>query len=350
MTMTSVLRWFLILAVSAFLALLVFSYVASLPLYDESFSAFEPVIADQQNALTFARSADALILVKDHETESISGVDLTAVFGESATADLLSFYNSVGPDALRDLAVPVVTVPIAALGQPLAYTEPYIATGTNFSDHAEEVYHDDPPFLFPKLTPASDWQATVPFVPRLDFEAELCAFPLSDVIDPSMLPLFGFVLCNDFTDRWRLIREIDLGEPMGLTGFAAGKGCSGCMPTGYLVVIPADREFYKSVEVSLYVNDRLRQRYAMRDIIWPLEEIIRQSFLAHDLSYQKGDQFVDLMPSGDIPAGTLVLAGTAGGVIFKPANILFQAYYLQTGDIVRTEATYLGYLLNQVQQ
>jgi hypothetical protein len=36
-------------------------------------------------------------------------------------------------------------------------------------------------------------------------------------------------------------------------------------------------------------------------------------------------------------------------VIFKPANIWNQGFYLQAGDVVRTEATYLGHLENRVE-
>lgn len=45
---------------------------------------------------------------------------------------------------------------------------------------------------------------------------------------------------------------------------------------------------------------------------------------------------------------TLVLTGTAAGVLFKPANIWSQGFYLQAGCVVRTEATYLGHLETQL--
>ena len=48
---------------------------------------------------------------------------------------------------------------------------------------------------------------------RLDYEAELCLIPLADIVRPDQEVEFGLLLCNDFTDRWTLVREIDLGEP-----------------------------------------------------------------------------------------------------------------------------------------
>jgi 2-keto-4-pentenoate hydratase/2-oxohepta-3-ene-1,7-dioic acid hydratase in catechol pathway len=345
---THVFRWLLALFVAVLVGLIAFAYFTSRPLYHEQRSTYEPLVADPAEALTFARNAGGLLLVREHHANAVSGIDLSRIYGVAETADLLTFFHRIGPDELRELQAQNIRVPLADLILPVNYQSPYIAAGTNFSDHAEEVYHDDPPFLFPKLTAASDWQAGVPFVPRLDFEAELCAFPLKDIEDPEQQPGFGFVLCNDFTDRWTLIRDIDLGGPMGLTGFAAGKGCEKCMPTGYLVVIPSAGDFYQSIDVSLFVNDHLRQRFTMRHILWPLDEIVRMSFRMKDLPFENGAKVVDIMPLDRIPRGTLILTGTAGGVIFKPANILFQNYYLQPGDVVRTEATYLGFLRNEV--
>ncbi len=120
------------------------------------------------------------------------------------------------------------------------------------------------------------------------------------------------------------------------------------MPTGYLVVIPRSPAFYLSLNVSLYVNDKLRQHFRMEDLILPIEDIIVQAFEKRGESYQKGDETVSLMPVDYIPKGTLILTGTAAGVIFKPLNIWKQGFYLAPGDVVRTEATFLGHLENTV--
>jgi len=75
--------------------------------------------------------------------------------------------------------------------------------------------------------------------------------------DLDNLPDFGLVLCNDFTVRLTLIKDIDLSEPIGLTVFATAMSCTDCLPTGFIVVIPRSAEFYLSLMLSLYVNDAL---------------------------------------------------------------------------------------------
>jgi 2-keto-4-pentenoate hydratase/2-oxohepta-3-ene-1,7-dioic acid hydratase in catechol pathway len=331
------------------LAFVGFSYYVSQPALEGTRRGFEPGIADRADALTFARSAQGLILVNQHAGDAVIGINLTKIFGETATTDLIAFVSDLDQASLPGVDAASERIPLDELVMPLAYAHPSVAAGTNFKEHAEEIYSDDPPFLFPKLAAASNWNEAVPFLPRLDYEAELCMFPLSDIESAGALPSFGLVLCNDYTDRWTLLKELRLGQPLGLTGFAAGKGCEKCLPTGYLVVIPGAPDFYLTLSISLYVNDTLRQQFRMEDVILPIEALISQAFASRDADYRKGDESVALLPHGRIPRGTLILTGTAAGVIFKPANIWNQGFYLQAGDVVRTEATYLGHLENTVQ-
>jgi 2-keto-4-pentenoate hydratase/2-oxohepta-3-ene-1,7-dioic acid hydratase in catechol pathway len=335
--------------VALVLAFVAFSFYVSQPVVEGTRGSFEPVIADRADALTFARSAKGLILVMQHEGDALIGVNLTKRFGEDKTSDLVAFVTDIDEATLPDVSAPGERFPLDELVMPLSYHYPSVAAGTNFKEHAEEIYSDDPPFLFPKLGEASQWNSSVPFVPRLDFEAELCMFPLADVESADSLPEFGLVLCNDFTDRWTLLKEVDLGEPLGLTGFASGKGCEKCLPTGYLVVVPRARDFYLSLNLSLYVNYELRQQFSMADVILPIEAIVSKAFEDRHADYRKGDEPVSLLPHGFIPGSTLILTGTAAGVLFKPANIWNQGFYLQPGDVVRTEATFLGHLNNTVE-
>ncbi len=342
------LKFLAIVLLSLLLAFVGYGYYVSQPVFDSERGPFEPRIADRTEALTFARSEQGLILVAAHTGDALLGFNLTRRFGEAATTDLLAFLSALDESQLPASSEASERFALADLLMPLSYTYPSVAAGTNFKEHAEEVYSDDPPFLFPKLVHAGAWNDAVTFLPRLDFEAELCMFPLSPISDPLALPDFGLVLCNDFTDRLTLIQELELGEPFGLTGFASGKACARCLPTGYLVVVPRSRDFYRSLEVALYVNDEKRQQYQMQDMILSIEQIVAQAFDARPASYRKGEETVRLLPHGDIPAGTLILTGTAAGVLFKPVNIWNQAFYLQPGDVVRTEATYLGHLENAV--
>lgn len=323
------------------------TYWVSRPVFNTKREGFSPSIAPLSEALTFARTSNGLFWVTAHNGDSIQGVNLTELYGKTATADLIDFVKSLDQSTLPEPST-AIAVSLEELTNPLDYAFPYIAAGTNFKEHAEEVYSDDPPFLFPKLAKAGGWQDAVSFNKRLDFEAELLMFPLEDITSPDHLPAFGLVLGNDFTDRWKLIRGLSLKKPLGETGFAVGKGQPGYMPTGHLAVIPNSPEFYLSLDVSLYVNDNLRQRFKMRDLILPIEAIVKQAFEKKDVAYERGGDTVSIMPEGKIPRGTLILTGTAAGVIFKPLNIWNQHFYLQSGDVVRTEATCLGHMENIV--
>jgi len=343
------LKTIVIALIALVLAFVAFSFYVSQPVVKGTRGSFEPVIAGRADALTFARTPEGLILVTQHEGDALIGVNLTKRFGEDKTSDLVAFVTEFDEATLPDVSAPGERFPLDELVMPLSHHYPSVAAGTNFKEHAEEIYSDDPPFLFPKLGEASQWNSAVSFVPRLDFEAELCMFPLADVESADSLPEFGLVLCNDFTDRWTLLKEIDLGEPLGLTGFASGKGCEKCLPTGYLVVVPRAPDFYLSLNLSLYVNDELRQQFSMAGVILPIDEIVSQAFQNQSADYRKGDESVSLLPQGFIPRSTLILTGTAAGVLFKPANIWNQGFYLQPGDVVRTEATFLGHLANTVE-
>lgn len=321
----------------------------SRPIFDETREfALTASVADPLEALTFARTPDALIRVTSIGDTGVTGIDLTAVIGVDETSDLLQLYSVLGYDALAGVDGPSVTAANTALRAPIEYTAPFLAAGTNYAEHAEEVLLDDPPFLFPKLSAPTRWDAPVHFVPRLDYEAELAMVPLTDIEDPGDAVEYGLVLCNDFTDRWTLIRELRLSKPMGTTGFASAKGRETFLPCGNLFVIPRTQDFHRSIELRLYVNDALRQHFVADDMILKVGDIVAQAFAQQDWIYWRGEEAVELLPHGTIPSGTLILTGTAGGVVFKPANIWAQWLYLERGDIVRTEADGLGYLVNEI--
>lgn len=307
-----------------------------------------PVLADRSQALTFARRDRDLLLITEVAGDRWRAVNLTTVFGREATRDTLAVYRDVGYEALETLDGPETTGSTDQLTVPLALGDAHVAAGTNYAEHAEEVLLDDPPFLFPKLARATPWNAPVPWVRRLDFEAELAAVPLSPVTGPGSETAYALILSNDFTDRLTLVRELDLGEPMGTTGFAAAKGRAGFLPVGPWLLVPKHADFYRELEFRLYVNDRLRQRFRTRDMILSIEDIVRQGFQDRSMEYRRGPSTVDLIPAAGITSRTMIMTGTAGGVVFKPMNIWRQGVYLQAGDVVRTEASYLGVLENAV--
>ncbi len=325
-----------------------YTRAVSAPLYDETRDGFAPRIASPSEALTFARTRDALLLVQDQDDRAVRGRDLTAALGSDRTADLLALYRELGFDGILALEAKEVEIPLDALTSPVDFRGPHLAAGTNFKAHAEEVHLDDPPFLFPKLVEPTAWNADVPYTDRLDYEAELCMFPIDDIVSPSTPVEYGLVLCNDFTDRWTLFTDVDLSGPLGRTGFPTGKGCAGCLTTGYLVVIPKDPQLYRSLELRLFVDDALRQRFATDQMILSIDEIVAQAFEEASDAFEYERETVRLLPRDRIPAGTLILTGTAAGIAFKPVNIWSQGFYLEPGTVVRTEGDLLGHLENRI--
>jgi len=324
-----------------------YSFYVSRPVVNTEWDDTKPhVIAEPDEALTFARSGSSLIRVTGLHDDVVNGIDVTAAIGD--TDDLIKAYARLGYEALAAATGPEVSVLVKSLTTPVDYHYPHVAAGTNFSEHADEVHLDEQPFLFPKLAQVTAWNEPVDFHTRLDFEAELAMVPLSDIHSPDDKVGFGLVLCNDFTDRWTLIRQLDLGEPMGTTGFAAAKGMPSFLPTGYLFVIPKSPAFYGSIILELAVNGMARQRFMAGDMILKIDDIVTQAFAQAETPFFNGDKPVSLLPSGGIPRGTLILTGTSAGVLFKPVNLWNPGFYLQRGDRIVTRATYLGHLDNRI--
>jgi 2,4-diketo-3-deoxy-L-fuconate hydrolase len=362
----SVMNGLCLLILIVLLGVMVYSLYLSRPLFDEKLtpkfmSSFK--VAAPRSALTFARYEDTgamkLLLVTGIGENELRGVDLSAVYG-SVISDPRVLYNTVSYDALAILATrassasteeaALIVVSIDNLILPMDFTYPHIAAGTNYADHAEEVYVDDPPFLFPKLAHATQWNASInaDSSSHLDYEAEICMVPLVDIPEPGVEVTMGLILCNDYTDRWTLLKEIDLDEPMGVTGFAAAKGKPGYLTVGYLLVIPRSPEFYRDIGFQLYVNDGMRQNVLAKKMILTPTNIIRETFVSAQQDYFRDTEKVSLLPHRKIPAGTLLLTGTAGGVIFKPLNAWNPLLYLKRGDRVITVGDYLGHLDNRI--
>lgn len=359
------------IAVGVLLVLVVVLGLAnSGPKYDEAMEAdrldAQPV-APVERALTLARIAEPdaapgapehrLLLVRELDSQHVRGVDLASALASDASgipnsvlSDPIDAYHALGYEALAAVARSgeIQTFPVDWLVQPAELAWPHIAVGTNFRAHAEEAMLDGEPFLFPKLSRPTPWNAPVPTAGRLDYEAELCALTLSTIRDAESNDL-GFVLCNDFTDRWTLVSALDFDEPMGTTGFADAKGKPGFLPIGALLVIPRDRErFLAEIDLELFVNDRLRQRAPVDLMVWNPSEILRNVLDRCDQPNATAAGPRPLTDCDGIPARTLIPTGTPSGVMFHPANLWLPSAYLGAGDRVVTIGTHLGWLENVV--
>lgn len=338
------------------LALVAATSRLSRPAFDERLE-IDPLssrtIAPLERAITLARigsgGASRVVLVTRADAGAVSAVDLQDEFGRPLR-DAVGAFAELGFDRLERAAREGATrvVPLVQLALPFDAPGPHVAAGTNFRGHADEVGHDDGPFLFPKLSAATAWNADVPARGRLDYEAELCAVTLARYTPRRPAPL-GFVLCNDFTDRWKLVRDIDLDGPMGRTGFPDGKGGPGMLPIGPWLVIPRDPDtFFREPLLELYVDGRLRQRAPAGRMIWSPAEIAARALEGCDAAYARDAGPVPLTDCAGIPPRTLLLTGTPAGVMFHPLTLWSAGAYLEQGDEVITLATHLGMLRNRI--
>ncbi len=352
----------LITAILAFLglllvAVLVASWLVAPPLFDDTL-ADDPLSAvtihPTSEALTFARTRTAAgaiaMLVVGADVDGVTAVNISDHLGEPVT-DPLQALATFGRDAIAAVAESPETVEVAweTLTLPFDPAYPHVAAGTNFKAHAEEAGIEGGPFLFPKLSRPTPWNAQVGQRGRLDFEAELCAVTVSphSAAEPADL---GYVLCNDFTDRWALVREIDLEAPMGTTGFPMGKGGDGMLPIGPLLVVPARADvFYREVRLALYVNGRKRQDAPAALMIWPPREILDRALAACANAYETPEGSIGLTTCGGLPRGTLLLTGTPAGVAFHLLNLWRPGAYLEAGDEVITTGSGLGILRNRIE-
>lgn len=336
----------------------VISTIVSGPAFDERLED-DPLtgltIADPAVALTFARTRPAdgghLLLITGVAGPGV--LEAVALPEPSPPADgdpLLALLSRESSASLRALPAGRErrTVRYEELGLPFDSGGSHIGGGTNYQSHADEVGREDGPFVFPKLSAPTVWDADVPPRTRLDYEAEICAVLLSDYGGDAP-PRLGFTVCNDLTDRWDLVRTIDTDGPWGVTGFADGKGGDGMLPVGAFLVLPEDADaFYPDIEFELYVNGRLRQRGSGRQMIRSPRELLDMALADCGEDYFAADRAVSIADCEGIPAGTLVLTGTPEGVIFRLHNLWNPFLYLQPGDEVLTMAGPLGHLRNSV--
>jgi hypothetical protein len=84
-------------------------------------------------------------------------------------------------------------------------------------------------------------------------------------------------------------------------------------------------------------------------MIWDLPTLVERSFAGRDVAYHHAGSTRSILPAQEgIPARTLVLSGTPGGVSFQLSTLWRGSLYLRPGDEVVARATGLGALRNRV--
>ncbi len=303
-----VLRW---------IGVLLMTVVASGTAHAGTFGTVE--IAPVEEALTFARDKTGarLLLVSAYEGGEVTGIDLTAAFGVS---DPVALYNAKGYDAIASASGGEVTLPVSELGLPVDLTASHIAAGTNFPEHAEESTVEDGPFLFAKEVEPTPFDAPIPAGEALlDYEVELCFVALAPFGISQAPEEAGLILCNDVTDRAKLMRNVDASDVTSGKGFTTGKSAPGFLPVGNLFVVPRDvRAFAAVVELRLWRGEELKQSARQSEAIWDFDELVRQSAERQAVLWDFEGREVGLpIHDGIVPARTAILAGTPDGTVFQ---------------------------------
>ena len=299
-------------------------------------AAPQGVITPAHEALTFAvirndNNETAPLLVTGETGANIIGVDLRP-FLDGPVTDPLDALAALGRDRLAFMAQ---TMADDARAYPLSWALPvgegprHIAFGTNFAAHGEEV-NNESVFAFPKFSePTAPIGAltTDSFRILLDYEAELCMRFDRDIasledFDEAEKAVF---LCGDFTDRAKLMRSLPADEDyLSGVGFSDAKSGAGLLPTGPYIVSPRDwRDFVSSEIISTVRNGDVMQHGSGAEMIMDFREMTE--FVLNNGAqprWRYEGQPEPLTPGGVIRKGTILLAGTPAGILFRPPTTM----------------------------
>lgn len=189
--------------------------------------------------------------------------------------------------------------------------------GRNYEAHAREMGNDptrEPPFFFMKpadaVVPAV---GTVPYPPLTDdlhHEIEMVVAVGGHGVnlnaDQSLELVWGYGVAIDLTRRDLQNVAKKMSRPWDWA-----KGFDASAPCGPLV--PVERVGHpKEGRVWLAVNGELRQDGNLRDLIWPVAEVL--AFISRSVALKPGDLVLTGTPAGvgALLPGDRVTAGVAG--------------------------------------
>jgi 2-keto-4-pentenoate hydratase/2-oxohepta-3-ene-1,7-dioic acid hydratase in catechol pathway len=258
--------------------------------------------------------------------------------------DLLALIDAGDPglDAVRRLLVRLkpgaaspITHPLAGV-EVLAPLDPprgnVVAIGLNYAKHVSEatrqpVTGEQPPTVFTKaITTIAGPYEDIPIDPavseQIDWEVELgvvigrggYSIPREDALDH----VFGYTVINDVSAR-------DIQSGWG-GQFFKGKSLDSACPSGPWVVTRDEIPDPQSLPLRLTVNGTVKQDSNTRDMIHPVDSIIKWISLG-----------MTLLP------GTLIATGTPEGVGFARTPPEF----IHPGDLVEAEVGGIGTLRNR---
>ncbi|MBI2955719.1 MAG: fumarylacetoacetate hydrolase family protein, partial [Acidobacteria bacterium] len=171
-----------------------------------------------------------------------------------------------------------------------------VCLGRNYREHAAELGHELPrePLIFLKPPSAVIGPEEAIVYPalseRVDYEGELALVMGRQCRAPSagenpLEYVFGYTCLNDVTARD--IQQREGGQ------FTRAKGFDTFCPVGPVVATGLDAA---SLTIETYVNGERRQRGTTREMIVPLDAIIR--FVAGVMTLEPGDVIATGTPAG----------------------------------------------------
>lgn len=289
-----------------------------------------PGIAPLEEAVTLAqrRKSDGTVatyLVIGLADDRVRAIDLAAL-GADGVADPFAALASLDAEALRPnrlAEAPILTFTLAELLPAAGNGARHVATGTNFAAHAEEAGSDSV-FQFPKFGQASGAQTTVRADQDilLDYEVELCLRfdrPVASLADFDAATK-GLFLCGDFTDRATLARMADPDNLDSGTGFSDAKSREDFFPAGALLVIPRDLAAFVAQErMTTAVNGQPRQDARGGEMTLDFRGLSEKALGDMEQSrFRYRGASHRLAPTGTLTPATVLMSGTAEGVIFTP--------------------------------
>jgi 2,4-diketo-3-deoxy-L-fuconate hydrolase len=255
-----------------------------------------------------------------------------------AVLGLLSHLHDAFDDAV-ERREGAFTLRSVRLGAPLPESGRVLLVGQNYASHVSDTsdYSKDVlpelPLLLSKpstaKTGAYDDVVRPSDTEQLDYEIELGVVigRSGRRIDrtEALSYVAGYVVANDITAR-----DVSLGEAhksMLLVQLFKGKGYDGFLPAGPWVTTADEVADPQQLHMRLWVNGELRQDAPTSQMIHDVAACV--SAMSEAITLYPGD---------------VILTGTPGGIGWKMDPPVF----LQSGDMVRSEISSLGFMENRV--
>ncbi|QFU76839.1 FAA hydrolase family protein [Halioglobus maricola] len=227
--------------------------------------------------------------------EAGSARDLSSIVGD---IDGTVFASSVMAElkALDLSALPVL--PDGRFGPCITGVGKIICVGLNYYDHATESGFEAPkePVLFMKASSSLCGAYDTVEMPvggeKLDYEVELGvvigATAKNVSIEDAADCVGGYCIFNDVSERAFQLE--------GTGQWLKGKSCDTFGPCGPWLVTPDEIEDIANLDLTLKVNDEVRQKANTRDMLFGVPELI--SYISRFMTLQPGDLIASGTPSG----------------------------------------------------